>query len=138
MIDTNGLSALLGGYSGLLMGMLFLMIVHMIFARTSYLQMLPIIMLIAVVGLSMYYLSSNFDKIAKGEVSSYYVNFSILSAIFMFTQVGIIFKAVYETQGQTNKLFKDTTNSLLRLLGVINILIVITVGIVLQFYSTQG
>ena len=39
---------------------------------------------------------------------------------------------------QNEKLFSNKTFALLRLFGVINLLIVVTIGIILQFYSTQG
>ncbi len=140
MTDTNGLSALLGGYSGLMLGMLFIMTVSLIFTNTTYLDMFPIVMIIIIISLSMYYLIKYFDNITTGHVSSYYSSFSLLSAIFLFTQIIIIFTAIYgKTEEYPNaKLFKDTTFSLLSLFGVINIIIVLTIGVVLHFYSTQG
>lgn len=136
MTDTNGLSALLGGYSGLLLGMLFIMIINLVFLKTSYLEMFPIVMVLIIVGLLIFYLSTYFDRISKGEVSGYYSSFSILSTIFLLTQVIIIFRSVYEKQDM--KLFNDTTFSLLGLFSVINLLIVLTIGVILHFYSTQG
>jgi hypothetical protein len=140
MTDTNGLSALLGGYSGLLLGMLFIMIVSLIFTKTTYLDMFPVVMIIIITGLSMYYLRKYFDNIASGHVSGYYSNFSLLSTIFLFTQIIIVFSAIYgkSEEDQNTKLFKDTTFSLLGLFSVINMIIVLTIGIVLHFYSTQG
>lgn len=139
MTDTNGLSALLGGYSGLFLGMFFVILINLLFTNTSYLDMFPIVMILAIAGLLVFYLSVYFDRISKGEVSGYYINFSILSTIFLFTQVSIIFSAMYsKTLDQNTKMFDDTTFSLLGLFSVINILIVLTIGIVLKFYSTQG
>lgn len=142
--DTNGLSALLGGYSGLLIGMLFVIILNMIFVgvtKTTALDVFPILMILIIVGLIIYYLAVYFDKIAKGEVSTYYFSFSIVSLIFLATQIGLIFTALYrksESQDVQSKLFSDTTFALLGLLSVINLLVVITMGIILHFYSTQG
>jgi hypothetical protein len=139
MTDTNGLSALLGGYSGLLLGMLFVMVLNLVFTNTSYLDMIPIIMILIIGGLMIFYLSKYFDRISKGEVSSYYSSFSLLSTIFLITQIIIIFNAMYAKINEpNNKLFSDTTYSVLSLFGVINMLIVLTIGIVLHFYSTQG
>jgi hypothetical protein len=140
MTDTNGLSALLGGYSGLLLGMLFIMIVSLIFTKTTYLDMFPVVMIIIITGLLMYYIYRYFDNISSGNVSSYYSSFSLLSAIFLFTQIIIVFTAIYgkSEEDQNTKLFTDTTFSLLGLLSVINMIIVLTIGIVLHFYSTQG
>lgn len=137
--DSNGLSALLGGYSGLMLGILFVMILNLVFTKTTYLEMFPVLMVLIISGLLIFYLSKYFDKISKGEVSSYYSSFSLLSTIFLFTQLIIIFNAIFNmSKYQNEKLFSNKTFALLRLFGVINLLIVVTIGIILQFYSTQG
>lgn len=139
MTDINGLSALLGGYIGLLLGMLFVIIINLVFTKTTYLDMFPIGMIIIIVGLLIFYLRKYFDRISKGEVSGYYSSFSLLSTIFLFTQVILILTSMYDkTHSQNTKLFSDTTFSLLGLFSVINLLIVLTIGVVLHFYSTQG
>lgn len=139
MTDTNSLSALVGGYSGLLLGMLFIIILNLLFKQSTYFDMIPILMIIIIVGLLLNYLRIYFDRISSGKVSSYYSSFSLLSTIFLFTQLIIIFGAIYgKTESNGSKLFTDTTFSLLGLFSIINIIIVLTIGIVLHFYSTQG
>lgn len=142
MTDTNGLSALIGGYSGLLLGLLFVILLNQIFANTSYLDMIPMIVLMMIISLMIFYLAKYFDRISKGEVSNYYSSFSLLSTVFLMTQIIIIFNSMYSritnNNQMSNKLFSDTTYSLLGLFGVINMLIVLTIGIILHFYSTQG
>ena len=137
MTDKNALSALIGGYSGLLLGILFIILLNFVFKIYLNLDMLPLVMIIIIVAMLISYLSIYFNKIASGEVSNYYSNFSILSTILLFTQLAIIFNAFYN-KNQSNRAFTNTTISLLGLFSVINILIVITMGIILQFYSTQG
>lgn len=139
MTDSNGLTALMGGYSGLLLGMLFIIILNLLFNQSTYIDMIPIIMIIITVSLLLNYLIIYFDRISSGKVSGYYSNFSLLSTIFLFTQIIIIFGAIYnKNNSQDNQLFTYTTFSLLNLLSLINIIIVLTIGIVLHFYSTQG
>ena len=139
MTDANGLSALFGGYSGLLFGMLFVIIINIMFKKSTYYDMIPLIMIIIIVGLLINYLRIYFDNISSGKVSNYYSSFSLLSTIFLFTQIIIIFTSIYNSVNSENsKIFTDTTFSLLGLLSVINIIIVLTIGIVLHFYSTQG
>ena len=134
MTDTNGLSALLGGYSGLFLGMFFVILINVLFTNSAYVDMFPIIMILVICGLLIFYLSVYFDRISKGEVSSYYISFSILSTIFLFTQVSIIFSAMYnKTIVDTVKMFDDTMFSLLGLFSVINIIIVLTIGVILHF-----
>jgi hypothetical protein len=139
MTDTNGLSALLGGYSGLLLGMLFIIIINLVFTNTSYFDMIPVLMIIIIVCLLISYLSIYFDEISKGHVCGYYSSFSLLSSIFLFTQIIIILNAIYsKNDTQSTQLFTGTTFSVLGLFSVINIIIVLTIGVVLHFYSTQG
>ena len=134
--NTNGLSALLGGYSGLMLGILFVTILSWIYTKRIYFELFPILI---ISGFLIFYLTKYFDKISKGEVSSYYSSFSVLSAIFLFTQVSIIFSSIFDALKNSNeKLFSKNTSTLLGLFGVINFLIVSTVGIILQFYSTDG
>jgi hypothetical protein len=134
--NTNGLSALLGGYSGLMLGILFVTILSWVYTKRIYLEMLPVLI---ISGFLIFYLSKYFDKISKGEVSSYYSSFSVLSTIFLFTQLTIIFSSIFDALKNSNeKLFSKYTSTLLRLFGVINFLIVLTIGIILQFYSTDG
>jgi hypothetical protein len=136
LADANGLSALIGGYSGLLIGILFIILLNFLFKRYSPYDMIPLFMILVIIGLLISYLGIYFDKIASGEVSNYYFRFSWLSTIFLFTQLIMIFSAIYKSQN-TN-LFSYTTISVLGLLSIINIIIAITIGIVLRFYSTQG
>jgi len=142
MTNRNGLIALLGGYSGLLLGLLFIIILNLIFIKTSYLNtllnMVPIITVMIIVGLLLYYLNIYFDRILKSEVSSYYFSFSLLSLILIAVQIITIFNAIYSNAYEQNtKLFSNTTFSLLVLINVINIIVVFTIGIVLHFYSTE-
>ena len=137
MTDTNALSALIGGYSGLLLGMLFVIILN--YPPTSWIDMFPLFVIIVIISLLIYYLSTYFDRISKGEVSSYYKSFSTISTIFLAIQIITMFSAMFSKSKETSgKLLSDTTFALLGLFGVINFLIVLTIGIVLQFYSTDG
>ncbi len=135
--NKNGLSALLGGYSGLLLGFLFVLILN--YPPKNLLDISPFIVVMTIIGLLIYYLSVYSDKIAQGNVSNYYISFSILSTIFLAMQVITILMSLFSTQnGMQNNLFSPKMFALLGLIGVINILIVLTIGIILNFYSTQG
>jgi hypothetical protein len=137
MTDTNSLSALIGGYFGLLLGVLFVIILNM--PPTNALDMFPFVVIMIIVSLLIYYLFTYFDQISRGEVSGYYQSFSTLSTLFLATQLIILFSAMFsDSKETTGKLLTDKSFALLNLFGVINFLIVITVGIVLRFYSTQG
>jgi hypothetical protein len=137
MTDKNGLSALIGGYSGLLLGIIFILILN--YPPASWLDMIPFLTLIVIISILITYLSKYFDQISSGEVSGYYGSFSTLSTFFLATQIIILFSAMFSKNGdQSGKLLSDRTFALLSLFGVVNLVIVITIGIVLHFYSTQG
>jgi hypothetical protein len=140
MTDPNGLKALIGGYFGLMIGLLFVLILNLSFTNTTFVDMVPIIFLLAIIGLIIYYLFTYFDRISNGEVSSYYGSFSILSSVFLVTQSLIIFNGIFNKLQNPDAVsfFSDKTFALLGLFAVVNTLIVLTMGIVLHFYSTQG
>lgn len=140
MTDPNALSALIGGYSGLLLGMLFIVALNLGLQIYTTMDMLPLLMIMIICLLLICYLGIYFERIAKGDVSSYYSSFSLLSTVFLFTQLSMIFSAIFKNKNNTeqHRLFSYPTLSFLGLFSLINILIVVTLGIVLKFYSTQG
>jgi hypothetical protein len=135
--DRNSLSALLGGYAGLLIGLLFVVILNLIFLRVNYVDMFPIIKVMIVVGLLSYFLSTYFDRIISGNVSNYYLSFSYVSLLFLCVQLYMIFNIIYNNKDNT-KIFSITDVAWLRLFNIINIVFVLIIGVVLYFYSTQG
>lgn len=135
--NTNGLSSLIGGYIGLLLGMIFIIILNMPIGNL--LDLVPFVSIIIIVSLIIYYLFTYFDNISSGQISSYYGSFSVVSTIFLATQIIILFSAFFNSSGDlSTKILSDKTFALLSLISVINLLVVITLGVVLHFYSTQG
>jgi hypothetical protein len=141
MLDKNGLSALIGGYFGLLVGLLFVIILHVMFTGVRIFDFVPIAAIMGIIILIIFYLIKFFDKIARGHVASSYSTFSFLSVIFMFFQIIVIIQSVMSQKNLNAsyvRLFSDKTISILMLFGLINLLIAITIGVILQFYTTQG
>jgi hypothetical protein len=135
--NTNGLSSLIGGYMGLLLGIIFIIILNMPIGNL--LDLVPFASIIVIVSLIIYYLFTYFDNISSGQISSYYGSFSVVSTIFLATQIIILFSAFFNSSGDlSTKILSDKTFALLSLIAVINLLVVITLGVVLHFYSTQG
>lgn len=142
MTDPNGLSALIGGYSGVVVGLLLTMVVITTFSpNTKYIELLPLFALMCVIGLMLYFLSSHFKEIAEGHVSPSYVSFSMLSTLFMGFQMGIILKSMYDhyrNESLNGVLFTQVTFALLGMFSVMHAMVVLTVGVILQYYGTQG
>uniref|UniRef100_A0A6C0KRX0 Uncharacterized protein n=1 Tax=viral metagenome TaxID=1070528 RepID=A0A6C0KRX0_9ZZZZ len=135
MTNKNGVSALIGGYTGLLLGIIFLIVLNI--PSNNWLIFMPLIYVIIIVSLLLYYLYAYFGKISGGNISSYYNSFSVLSTIFIAAQMSIIFSA-FMNNVKPGVFFSNKTFAILSLLAVINFLIVLTLGIVLNFYSTEG
>jgi disulfide bond formation protein DsbB len=126
-----------------LLGMLFVIALNLGLSIYTAMDMLPLLMIMIICLLLICYLGIYFERISKGDVSSYYSSFSLLSTVFLFTQLSMIFSAIFKNKKKLNisdnrQLFSYPTLSFLGLFSLINILIVVTLGIVLKFYSTQG
>ena len=135
--DTNGLNALICGYIGLLLGIFFILINSPI---QNLLDLFPFIAIMIIVILLLYYFRTYYHIISSGQVSSYYSSFSTLSTVFLAVQIIILFKELYRSQTKdiSGSLLTNSSIALLGLLAIINSLIVITLGTILHFYSTQG
>lgn len=146
MREPNSLRALIGGYSGLLFGIVF--IIMLVIQQqlnepqtimTFVLRIIPFIFITLIISFVIFLLSTYFDIISKGNASSYYYSFSLLSSIFLATQIYILIKPIIsDKSGNINLSLSTTKQALLHLFGVINFLMVGILGIVLHFYSTQG
>ena len=150
-IGSNELIALMSGYSGLLLGLLFISILvtkklsnENQNGVTYILSMFPFIFIMFIISFILFLLYTYFDIISKGNVSGYYYSFSILSCIFILTQISILLHTIFtDKTGKINTdniniSFSNTERTLIGLLGTINLLIVITIENVLRFYLTQG
>lgn len=137
-LNYNGVSALIGGNIGVVLSVLFLLVLHMTFTNSINLDLLPMFLLIGVVSLLLFYIITYFEHISTEHVPSYYTTFSWLSTVFVCCQLWIIFSAFYNTELVTSRLFSRVTLCVLGLINLIHWGIVVTLGIVLQYYSTQG
>ena len=142
----NMLVALLSGY-GLLMwailfifGLLFLQLTSKnenltgVSGLFKYLNPLfPLVILLFIISIIIYLLGYYFDRISTGKVSDYYYSYSTLSSIFLLSQLVVILNSFKNNETKLD----DKTFSILMLLGTINMIIVITLGIILKFYTTD-
>lgn len=100
--------------------------------------LVPFIMLLVIFGLSLAVVSSFYDKIANNRVTKYYGVFSSISVVFIIMQVILFYNSIKEPEFNLNGYIKPLTVSKLLLLGIINIIVIITLAITLKFYSTDG
>ena len=97
----------------------------------------PFIILLIILSLSMSYASIYFDRIANNKVTKYYSSFSYMSLIFVCFQVYFFVNAINQREFRERASLNAATVSILNLFGVINMIILITLGITLKFYSTD-
>jgi hypothetical protein len=141
--NQNGLSALIGGYSAVLVSLVFFGTINWIYMNND--AMYPIFKLLAIflnicgiIILLIVYLSIYFEKIISEHVSNYYYSFSNLSTIFLSVQIAMLFSIFFNKKEGDMGRTLDKTLSIILLLGLVNVIIVTTIGIVLKYYSTQG
>ena len=139
-LNANGLSALIGGQVGLLLSLLFLVVIHITFTNAINIDMLPLFLLMCVISMLLYYIITNFDHISSQHVPAYYTAFSWLFNLFVGAQLWLVFGAMCNTNKDfvASRLFTRVTLCVLGLLNLLTWVIVITLGIVLQYYTTQG
>lgn len=145
----SSLIALISGYSALLIGIFFLLFLTYNTILPFGAQKLktiggimsvvkpffPSILIIFVLSLLLAFLSIYFHRIATGKVPEYYYSFSTMSTILLLVQLGVWFHAIYQNAGKMT--INNRTFSILTLIGTVNALTVITLGIVLKYYSTD-
>lgn len=153
--NINGVSALISGYSALIFSIAALMV--LLFNNLSrglstndmqgmikmFVFLFPFIMILFVLILMLTFLSIYFDRITNNKVSGYYTSFSIVTTIFLALQLGIVFNALSKSD-----MFKSsaanfvnaisaTSYAMLMLIGALNSIAVITLGIILKYYTTD-
>jgi len=143
MTNQNSLTALISGYGVLISGIFFVAILNFsnmenLGLITRIINMVPFILIMFIIGLIMTYLSIYFDRISSKKVSDYYYSFSSLSIMFLIFQIFLLFNALMSKHYEATKQISGKVFSTLMLLGVINSIIVITLGITLKFFTTQG
>jgi len=100
--------------------------------------LIPFIILFLIFGFSLAIVSTYFDQIAQNKVSSYYSLFSSISVLFILIQVFMFYSATSQKAFRENGYMSGVTVVKLLLFSVINILILITLGVSLKYFSTDG
>lgn len=89
----------------------------------------PFLIMTASIIYLMFLLGKYFNEITSGHISQYYSTFSTLFLIITLMQVWL---------HSTNKTDSKAIKMSMYLLGTINIIFVVTLGIILAYFSTDG
>ena len=136
----SGLEALIGEYS--IMGAVVLIILVLktktmldgsVTDKMSILLTLtPFILILTLIISFIVLISKYFKQIADNKISDYYYGFSKISTGLILTQILTIVYSMTKSTELSKKVF-----SVLMLLGTINAIALITLGIILNFYTTD-
>jgi putative Mn2+ efflux pump MntP len=143
MKSKNGVEALIAEYS--VMAGAIILLTLMIFlnlrdnsAQTSFksfLVLFPFFILLFIIFYFITLLSTYFEVISANNVSEYYTSFSNTSAVLILIQLYVLVSSLLKNPMALN--IDEKTFSTLMFLGVLNLIVVITVGVVLKFYTTD-
>ena len=95
----------------------------------------PFLIFIISMIIFIYSISNNFDKISSGHVSGYYYAFSYLFLFLLITQSTVLF---YNRANEVDKPMSNKLYMLLLLFSTISGISVISLNIVLNFFTTDG
>ena len=121
------------GYSVITISLLFLVVIQANQNNSGLLSILlssgPFIVVIATTLYLLYLLGNYFNEIVEGRVSKSYATFINLYLLMILVQLFVYLKNPKDTK---------TSKMLLYLLGVFNSIVVITLGVILAYFSTDG
>ena len=102
------------------------------------LTLMPFILLVLIFGFSLSLVSLFFNKISENRVSEYYGVFSYISITFILLQIWLFFGATKQKSFRDSGFINKVTVLKLLLLAILNMLTLITLGITLKYFSTDG
>lgn len=138
----NAVMSFINGYRALLCSIIFMFSLiwyranGVSFYRLS-ISLLPFIVLMVIITWLLVLLHKYYDRIIGNQVSDYYVSFVNISTILTLVQLVILVNAIRDTYFENNKSIQPKTFSMLMLLGTINFIMVITLGVILKSYVTD-
>ena len=141
----NALESLIAEYSvmvGVILILTVLMILNIksntnleLFSFTSFITLFPFFWIVFIICYYISLLSKYFDRISSNKVSEYYSSFSNTLVVLLLTQIYMLVSSV--AKNPNNPTLSQKTFSILMFLGTINLIVVITIGVILKFYSTD-
>ena len=140
---SNSATWSISGYGSILAGMLVLLAWVFKFIETTSMQnkvttMLPFVFIIGIVFTMLVYLNMYFKDINRNNVSHYYNSFSNTLTVFLLVQIGFLLSVFSSKSFENTQTIGSSNTSYLMLMSAVNFILVITIGIVLGFYKTDG
>ena len=98
----------------------------------------PFLVLIGIVSYVLYLLFTFKDRIAEGRIAPGYINFTNISVILILLQLFLFYMGTLKQSFKDEQRLDRVYSGLLYFIGIINIVAVITIGIILKYFSTDG
>jgi len=98
----------------------------------------PFVLLIGILVYMIYLLSYYFSQITAGHISSGYYTFMNIFIVLLMVEFYIFYNSMQDKVFKTTGTIGKVTGMILYLLELISIVTVITLGIVLKYFSTDG
>jgi len=102
------------------------------------LSLLPFILLLFIFAISLTFTSIYFQNIANNRVSNYYGMFSYLSVLLILIESYMFYSITNQKTFRENGYMSNLSITKIVLLEVINILLLISIGVSLAYFSTDG
>ena len=100
-------------------------------------SILPFTVILGSIIYLLYLIGSNFDKIISNHITSNYYTFTNIFVIIIFVQMYILYQGLKDKNFTLNNQLSKVNSMLLLLLGVINMIVVITLGTILVYFSNK-
>jgi len=98
----------------------------------------PILLLIGILIYMIYLLSYYFSQITAGHISSGYYTFMNIFIVLLMVEFYIFYNSTQDKVFKTTGAIGKITGMILYLLELVSIVTVITLGIILRYFSTDG
>jgi hypothetical protein len=105
---------------------------------SSIFSMGPFFVTIGIISYILYLLFTYKDRIAQGNIAPGYVNFTNISVILVLMQLFLFYMGTQKESFERDKKLSRVYSGLLYFVGIMNIVTVITIGIILKYFSTDG
>ena len=130
----NGVISLISGYSGLLAGIVFFLVITFVSLEsiklTYIIDLFPFILMLITIIVTIVF--------TNGHVPPEYYTYSYISLFFIIVQLWFLVSAIRNIGQNPLQMLGQPTYSMLCLLWTLNIIVVIIISILLKFYGTNG
>jgi len=98
----------------------------------------PFLLILALIGYLLYLTIYYKNLISSGHISDSYYTFNTISLLLICLQVGILYTAMKKPSFESTGSIPLTHSAFLYLLGTINFVFALTMGVILKYFTTDG